>query len=751
MIFNDLSKTELESRLRAELNPPQYEAVTHTGSPLLVLAGAGSGKTRVITYRIAYLMAVEGLSPWNILAVTFTNKAAKEMRDRVSKLTGGAMRGTWIGTFHSICTRILRQDGKIDGIDPNFSIYDRADQTTAVKQAKSKCNLGDDKILKPNSVLNAISRAKNMFLWPQKYQEQANSLYEENIAKIYKEYQTILRNNNALDFDDLIMNTVRLLVQYKDVGDVYRKRFKHIMVDEYQDTNHPQYLFIKELAKEHHQICAVGDDDQSIYRWRGANVENILNFEKDYPSIHTVKLEQNYRSTKNILSAASSVIQINSYRHEKKLWTDNTDGDKAGIVNLPDEESEAFWIVEKIQKLHNDDKVPLGDIAVFYRINAQSRLFEEECIRRSLAYSLVGSTAFYQRKEIKDVMSYARLMINPADYASFERIINIPKRKLGKVSLQKLVDFAERAKLPILEAALKAQEAGEGSGLALATRKAFHQFASLYQRWADEANDISLVKLFDHITRQSGYMKVLEDSMDIQDQTRIENIKELINAAGQYEDEIEANQGEETAAPTTTLLTLQGFMENAALVSEVDNLKDSDDALVLMTIHSAKGLEFPYVFMAGMEENLFPHKRSVESDALEDMEEERRLCYVGITRAKKQVYLTHACSRRLYQFREVAEPSRFLKEIPDQFKETINWSTFKDDSEEGELLQSSRKAARKNLETNFTENDCVTHRTFGLGVIIEIDGEGPKAHITVDFQSVGKKTLVQQFARLTKV
>ncbi len=751
MIFNNLSKSDLESRLREELNPPQYEAVTHSGSPLLVLAGAGSGKTRVITYRIAYLMAAEGLSPWNILAVTFTNKAAKEMRDRVSALTGGAMRGTWIGTFHAICTRILRQDGKLDGIDPNFSIYDRADQTTAIKRAKAKCDLGDDKTLKPNSVISAISSAKNKFLWPKKYQEQANGLYEENIAKIYKAYQTILRNNNALDFDDLIMYTVRLLMQYKDVGDVYRKRFKHIMVDEYQDTNHPQYLFIKELAKEHHQICAVGDDDQSIYRWRGANVENILNFEKDYPSIHTVKLEQNYRSTKNILSAASSVIKVNSHRHEKKLWTDNTDGDKAGIVNLPDEESEAFWIGEQIQKLNQEDKVPLGDIAVFYRVNAQSRLIEEECVRRSLAYSIVGSTAFYQRKEIKDIMAYARLMINPSDYASFERIINIPKRKLGKVSLQKLVDFAERAQLPILDAALQAKEAGEESGLALATRKAFHQFASLYQRWTDEANDISLVELFDRITRQSGYMKVLEDSLDIQDQTRLENIKELINAAGQFEDDIEETLGEETAAPTTTLLTLQAFMENTALVSEVDNLKDSDEALVLMTIHSAKGLEFPYVFMAGMEEMLFPHKRSIESNALADMEEERRLCYVGITRAKKQVYLTHACSRRLYQFRETALPSRFLEEIPAQFKETINWSTFKYDEQEEELLQSSRRSSRKTLETNFTESDSVTHRTFGLGVIIEIDGEGPKAHITVDFQSVGKKTLVQQFARLTKV
>jgi len=746
MIQNDFYQI-----VERELNPPQREAVTYADGPLLVLAGAGSGKTRVISYRIAYLLAKGGLAPWNILAVTFTNKAAKEMQERVAALIGGSTRGLWIGTFHSICARILRFDGKVNGIDPNFSIYDRSDQLAAIKRARARCNMDNIKQLTPGGIISEISKAKSRFLWPEEYADRASDDFEDKIAKIYIEYRNILRENNALDFDDILMQAVSLITKNPSVGDIYRTRFHYILVDEYQDTNRPQYLFLRELARDHHQICVVGDDDQSIYRWRGADIQNILSFQKDYPEARAVRLEQNYRSTKNILAAAWHVVANNPHRHEKKLWTENGEGEKVGIVNLPDEESEAYCIGQTIQKLHDERKVPYGHFAIFYRVNAQSRLFEEECVRRGLPYSIVGATAFYERKEVKDLLAYARLLLNPSDQVSFDRIINEPKRKLGSVSVQKLMDFAERERLPILSAALKAKEAGAESGLSLATQIAFHQFASLYERWRAQAGEFTLAQLLDKVLLESGYLDQLKDSKDPQDEAREENLRELINAAGQFEETMER----ETSAPQNALIALQGFLENSALISDVDGLNDANDALVLMTVHSAKGLEFPYVFLAGMEEGLFPHQRSIQSESVEAIEEERRLCYVGITRAKTRVYLSHASSRRLYNLREMTLPSRFLDEIPDAFKEQISWSTFTGEPDhddnftiEGEIPVTSKKSPKRE---QFVTGDTVVHKTFGLGVILSVDGDPPKCYITVDFQSVGKKMLAQEFARLKKV
>lgn len=751
MVLHPMNQDEFLLLVERELNPPQREAVTYVDGPLLVLAGAGSGKTRVISYRIAYLLAKGGLAPWNILAVTFTNKAAKEMQERVSSLIGHSTRGLWIGTFHSICARMLRFDGKVNGVDPNFSIYDRSDQIAAVKRARAKCNLDGIKCLTPGGVVHEISQAKSRFLWPEQYAEKTGDEYQEWIAKIYVEYQAILRENNALDFDDILMQAVLLITKNPAVGDLYRNRFHHILVDEYQDTNRPQYLLLRELARDHHRICVVGDDDQSIYRWRGADIQNILSFRKDYPEARAVRLEQNYRSSKNILAAAWHVVSNNPRRHEKKLWTENLEGEKVGIVNLPDGESEAYWIGQTIQKLHDERKIPYGHIAVFYRVNAQSRLFEEECVRRGIPYSIVGATAFYERKEVKDLLAYARLLINPSDRVSFERIINEPKRKLGSVSVQKLMDFAERIHLPILSAALKAREAGENSGLSPATQIAFHQFAFLYERWRAQAGELSLTQLLDKIMQESGYLDLLKDSKDPQDEAREENLRELINAAGQFEE----TAARETSAPSNALIALQGFLENSALISDVDGLKDSNDALVLMTVHSAKGLEFPCVFLAGMEDGLFPHQRSIQSDSEEAVEEERRLCYVGITRAKERVYLTHASSRRLYNQREMTIPSRFIDEIPDSYKECLSWSTFADELAQydnftvGDEIAPSKPNSQK--PERFAPGDAVTHKTFGFGVVLKVEGEYPKVYITVDFQSVGKKMLAQEFARLKKV
>ncbi len=742
--------SEFLKQMQRDLNPPQYEAATYTGGPLLVLAGAGSGKTRVITYRVAYLISVLGLAPWNVLAVTFTNKAAREMQERVQGLLGGMPRGLWIGTFHSICARILRMDGKAIGIDPNFVIYDTADQSAAVKRARAQCQMEKDNRVTPAQLLYQISRAKNRFEGPDEYAAKADSPFDQDVARIYAEYQKILRANRALDFDDLLLECVRLIRSVSSVGDVYRKRFHHILVDEYQDTNIPQSLLVRELARGHGQVCVVGDDDQSIYRWRGAAVENILFFGRDYADLKTVRLEQNYRSTQMILGAASGLIQHNKSRHVKTLWTEGETGEKAGIVRLPDEHSEAYWICGQAQRLHEGrEKAAYGDMAIFYRINAQSRLFEEECARRGIPYTIVGGLAFYQRKEIKDVLAFARLLLNPADVVSFERIVNIPRRKLGEKTVQKLIHTAGDMNIPVLEAARRANEVGATAGLSPASRAGFEEFANLFEHWQSLAGRLPAYELVEKIVVESGYMKLLEESPDPQDEARVENVKELINSVALFEEKLE------TPAPLDTLSILQQYLENIALISDVDQMNESGDALILMTVHSAKGLEFPYVFMAGMEEGLFPYRRAVESPHPEDMEEERRLCYVGITRAKKAVYLTYADSRQLYNLREKTLPSRFIDEIPPKYREHIIWNTDLDswdnEPDQREEQEESVPHTRSRRDNRFSPGDMVTHRTFGFGVVLEVDGEGDRSYITVEFQEVGRKVLAQQYAKLRKV
>ncbi|MFB3785481.1 MAG: ATP-dependent helicase [bacterium] len=743
---------EFLKKLKQDLNPPQYEAVTYTGGPLLVLAGAGSGKTRVITYRVAYLISVLGLAPWNVLAVTFTNKAAREMQERVQELLGGMPKGLWIGTFHSICARILRMDGQAMGIDSNFVIYDTADQTAAVKRARAQCQIGEDNRVSPAQFLYQISQAKNRFEGPKEYTEKAKSAIDQAAAVVYAEYQKVLRANHALDFDDLLLECVRLIRSVPSVGDVYRQRFQHILVDEYQDTNVPQAMLIKELARGHGQVCVVGDDDQSIYRWRGAAVENILFFGRDYGNLRTVRLEQNYRSTQTILEAAGGLIRHNQSRHAKTLWTKGVMGEKAGIVNLPEEHSEAYWICGQAQRLHEgEEKVPYGDIAVFFRTNAQSRLFEEECVRRGIPYTVVGGMAFYQRKEIKDVLAFARLLINPADVVAFERIINIPSRKLGEKTVQKLIQAAERMNVPILEAARRAGERGAAAGLPPASRTGFMEFANQFEHWQSLSGPLSAHELAEKIVTESGYMDLLQESPNPQDEARVENVRELINSVALFEEKLE------TPAPLDTLSILQHYLENIALISDVDQMNESGDALVLMTVHSAKGLEFPYVFMAGMEEGLFPYRRAVESPNPEDMEEERRLGYVGITRAKKKVYLTYADSRQLYNRREPSQPSRFIGEIPNQYKERIVWNANLDSLMEGpgwlpEFDTPARETRPARVpEVRFSPGDMVTHRTFGFGVVLNVEGEGEKTLITIEFQEVGRKILAQQYAKLRKV
>ncbi len=733
--------TQIEQHLKKELNQPQFEAVTYTDGPLLVLAGAGSGKTRVITYRIAYLVEALRLAPWNVLAMTFTNKAAGEMKERVDRLLGKSLRGLWLGTFHSLCARILRYEGKQIGIDPNFTIYDSTDQGAAIKRAMGLCDISQ-KTLKPALVSSLISKAKNRFEWPEQFEENIRDQYDYHVARIYKVYYKILRDNNALDFDDLLIEAVRLMLHKPEVCETYQKRFQHILVDEYQDTNYPQYLLLRELAKGHNNICAVGDDDQSIYRWRGATLRNILEFERDFPGVKIVRLEQNYRSTKNILSAAGKLVLKNKGRHKKTLWTEKEEGEKLGIVQLPDEISEAMWVIGEASRLHEEQKTPYGHIAVFYRTNSQSRVFEEECIKRGIPYHLIGNIAFYERKEIKDVLAYCRLMVNPADTVSFQRIVNVPRRKLGSKSVQQLFEYAALMKSPILKAAKAIRNEQQEASINRTARDQFARFASMFEHWHSKSKEYSLSQLVETIVQESGYKQMLEEDNDPQSQARLDNINEFISAADQFEEDYEAD----VTTPIDAVVKLEAFLEKVALISQIDQLDENTDALILMTLHGAKGLEFPYVFLSGMEEGLFPHFKSL--DSAEALEEERRLCYVGITRGQNRVYLTHADSRRLYGKQEWTRPSRFLREIPAKFVEKISWSVLGPSVEK--TFKKEECPQKFDLE-DLMPGDMVNHRSFGFGVVIEVEGEGGKARITVDFQNFGKKTLIQEFARLTKV
>ncbi|HHY46111.1 MAG TPA: UvrD-helicase domain-containing protein [Firmicutes bacterium] len=677
------------------MNPQQREAVCHVDGPLLILAGAGSGKTRVITYRIAYLIGELGVLPGRILAVTFTNKAAEEMRERATSLVGPAAGAVWISTFHSFCVRVLRRDAGRLGLKSDFSIFDRDDQVTAIRQALRDLSL-NEKVYPPANLLAVISGAKNELVGPDQYDEAASGPWENTVARVYKQYQNILRANGALDFDDLLVETVRLFREHADVLRTYQDRFWYVMVDEYQDTNHAQYVLIRLLAARHRNLCVVGDEDQSIYGWRGADIRNILDFEKDYPDARIVKLEENYRSTRRILEAANNVISNNSQRKEKLLWTRNPQGDKVTCYYACNERDEARFVADEILSMAHREHRAWNDFAVLYRMNSQSRVLEEELLHRGIPYQVIGGVRFYERKEIKDILAYLRVLLNPLDSISLRRIINVPRRGLGDLTVERLGRFARQHKLSLYEAMSRCDEIPE---MAARTCKAVQEFIMMMDELRGEVDNLSLPDLISRVMDKTGYLNELEQEKTVEAESRIENIKELLSVAQEFvarhalpeneqssilEDELPLEgkpsiHGEKEGSPSTAgeseelpgsrpssgpsgKAQLSAFLEEVALVSDVDTLDNEQQGVTLMTLHSAKGLEFPVVFIVGMEEGVFPHSRSL--DDYGRLEEERRLCYVGMTRAQERLYLSHARQRLMFGQYMDSVPSRFIREVP---------------------------------------------------------------------------------------
>ena len=629
------------------LNPEQKEAVLTTEGPLLVLAGAGSGKTRVLTYRIAHLIE-KGVPPWAILAITFTNKAAREMRDRVTMLSGEKADDAWVLTFHACCARILRRDIEKLGYKREFVIYDDDDQMTLIKRILKQLDI-NDKNYPPRSVKSVISDAKNKMLSPEEWYKENADMRSKPYYRAYQEYENQLKSNNALDFDDLILKTLILLSEHPPVLVSYRRKFSYILVDEYQDTNLAQYMLIKLLAGDKKNVCVVGDDDQSIYGWRGADLRNILEFEKDYGGCPVIKLEQNYRSTANILDAANQVIAHNSGRKEKALWTEMDGGDKIRLYHALDERDEAAWVCDGIQSLMRKG-LPAGDIAVLYRTNAQSRVLEEALVRRGIRYGVYGGLKFYDRKEVKDVIAYLRLLINPDDDVSLRRVINEPRRGIGDSTVDALGAYARENDCSMVNAVLDADKIS----LSARALNAVRAFGDLIVDLTGEMLDLSCADLVEKVLEKTGILKQYENSKDEMDAARVENIKELVAAVVEY-DKLNPEEG------------ILGFLENVALVTDTDSLEEKTSVVTLMTLHSAKGLEFPAVFLTGLEENIFPISRAMFDE--DQLEEERRLMYVGITRAKKHLFLSHAGNRMLYNARQSNEMSRFVSEIPNRVLE----------------------------------------------------------------------------------
>ena len=699
-----------------DLNPPQREAVTHPGGPLLILAGAGSGKTRVLAYRVAYLLRHQSIAPARILAVTFTNKAANEMRERVDRLVGTAVaQAIWIGTFHHICSRILRRNGDRVGVGRNFLIFDEDDQRAVIRQCLKGLGL-DERRFPPAVVLALIDRAKNEGVDHLAYAERANGWYEEVVARVFNAYQRTLREQNALDFDDLLLEVVRLFGEAAEVKEEYQDRFQHVLVDEYQDTNRAQYLIIRTLAEKHRNICVVGDDDQSIYGWRGADVRNILEFEQDYPDATIVKLEQNYRSTKTILQAAGEVIQHNPHRHRKALWTANPAGEPIVLYEAFDGHDEARFVVDEIARLR--DGLRYRDFVVLYRTNAQSRLFEEQCLRAGIPYTIVGGVRFYERKEIRDIIAYLRLALIPADDASLTRIINVPRRGIGDVSFGRLEAYARGHGLSVLEA-MAQPEALED--LPKAAQRTAAELVDLIARLRDRASRVRTTDLIDAAIVETGYQAMLEAEGTDEAYSRLENLRELVTVAKEFED-VTGEEG------------LNAFLQHLALVTDLDTWQEQVDRVTLMTLHSAKGLEFAVVFLAGLEEGLFPHARALEE--AEGLEEERRLCYVGMTRAKQHLYLSHARTRTIFGSTMPGVPSRFLEEVPAELvtKPTpappaVTWM-----EEERDI-------------PSFAVGDHVRHASFGEGRVLGVEGEGVRAVVTVQFAQ-GVKQLALGYAPL---
>ncbi|WP_444313176.1 DNA helicase PcrA, partial [Megasphaera sp.] len=717
------------------LNDRQCEAVKHTEGPLLITAGAGSGKTKVLTCRIAHLLEL-GVAPYRILAITFTNKAAKEMKERVTNLVGAQADSIWLSTFHSFCAKLLRFE--IDGFHGytrNFTIYDSSDQLVLVKDCLKKLNL-DDKQFTPRSVLGTISSAKNVLMDAKAFAAKASDFYEQKVADVYALYQEKLRENNAVDFDDLLFLAVRLLQENEEVREKYQSRFQYILVDEYQDTNHAQYALTKILAARWRNICVVGDADQSIYAWRGADIRNIIDFTRDYPDAASIKLEQNYRSTKTILHAANAVIDNNESRPKKTLWTENPTGNKIIHYQAQTEHDEADYIAGVIYNRHEISHEPYGDMAILFRTNAQSRVLEEKLMRYAIPYTMVGGTKFYDRKEIKDVLAYLRLLYNPEDSLSLTRIINVPKRNIGATTMEHVAAYAEAQGISLFEALSSTDEIP----VTKRAKASLENFAAMIFDLLNDIEGKDVLSLIETVIKQTGYGDMLdkEAEHDPQGESRKENVGEFLSVAKDYMDSNPEGN-------------LQDFLENVALVSDVDDFESSDSKVTLMTLHAAKGLEFPVVFLTGLDEGLFPHSRTLMDPA--QVEEERRLAYVGITRAERQLYVTNAVTRTMYGRISAYMPSRFLAEIPPQFMEDYHRKSA--------MLQSRTTAVpgkqrvsiltkpvasslpKKHAVTDtFAKGDKVRHKIWGIGTVLDVIGEGPNMQMKIQFPTKGVRQVV---------
>ena len=737
------------------LNPPQQEAVFHTEGPLLILAGAGSGKTRVLTHRIAHLIADKGVNPFNILAITFTNKAAQEMRERVDKLTGADGMSVWVATFHSTCVRILRRYIDRLGYDNRFTIYDSDDQKTLMKEICRKLNI-DTKKYKERSLLAQISHAKDEMITPDEMEMNAGGDFnQKKVAQVYREYQAALKSNNALDFDDLLVKTVELFQNCGDVLESYQEKFRYIMVDEYQDTNTVQFKFVSLLAARYGNLCVVGDDDQSIYKFRGANIGNILGFERVFPDAKVIRLEQNYRSTKNILNAANEVIANNAARKEKRLWTENPEGEKLHFRQFMNGFEEAEYVIGDIAKKKREHLADYRECAILYRTNAQSRLFEEKCLKANIPNKIVGGINFYARKEIKDLLCYLKTIDNSADDLAVRRILNVPKRGIGATTVGRVQDYADYMNVSFYDA-LRVAEEVPSIGRSL---NKIEGFVTFIQSLKSKAQAYSVTEILEEVIDLTGYVDELKAEDTEESRARIENIDELISKTVSYEEAMKA-EGREA--------TLSGFLEEIALIADIDTVDPDQDYVLLMTLHSAKGLEFPYVYLAGMEDGMFPSSMCIFSDDPTDMEEERRLCYVGITRAMKELTLTSARQRLVRGETQYNKVSRFVREIPRELVElgtTIQEhkpSMQETPSPKNSYMQMRQTFRAKPFEAqnfkvtkaaslDYGVGDTVRHIKFGVGIVRDIVEGGRDYEVTVDFDKVGVKKMFAGFAKLKKI
>ena len=740
-----------------QLNDMQKKAVLQTEGPVLILAGAGSGKTGALTVRIAHLLET-GVKPWNILAITFTNKAAREMKERVEKLVGEGARDMWISTFHSTCVRILRREIHHLDYENQFSIYDGDDQEKIMREAFKRLNMSTtDKSFSVKGAMSIISSLKEeMTSWEDYAQKvDKNDLKAVKIAKVYQTYQKMLKENNALDFDDLIYKTVLLFRNFPDVLEKYQDRFRYIMVDEYQDTNTSQYELVAMLAAKYKNLCVVGDDDQSIYGWRGANIRNILDFEKDFPDTVVIKLEQNYRSTKKILEAANAVIHNNQTRKDKTLWTENDAGSILHIYKADNEYDECRFVAEKIQELEKKGRTR-NEMAVLYRTNAQSRAVEDQMVKKGIPYRLFGGVRFYERKEIRDILSYLKVMANPADTIALRRIINVPKRGIGETSLDKLAAFAEEQNIPLYGALSRLDEI-----TSLKTRAAkFKDFYELFEHLKEDAAELPVAEIIDAVVKRTGYLQLLMEEGTDEALNRIQNIDEFVNKAAEFDkSNPEGN--------------LEGFLEEVALVADIDSYEEGEEAVALMTLHSAKGLEFPYVFIIGMEEGMFPGYRAVMYGGEKEIEEERRLCYVGITRAKEELFLTHAKSRMQHGITQYNPPSRFLKEIPADLvdmptRQVSDMAKKYDMMTQNRTMTMGRKntlspaakfgmgvkkemPAPKDFKLDYGVGDKVRAPKYGIGTVVSVNPGGADFEVEVSFGAKGTKKFMARLSKLIKV